>query len=183
MLQAGLRLELRARKALTELQAFYSDKYIPKKLMILSLPGLFCTHTFLRIALPLQASPKKKFRMLARALSLSLSLCNTGKSCGTDGVPYELLQCVLQTELQTKLIEMYNAILNGSQPFPQNWPINRVAFLAKVTVPSKPADLRPKVLSTVICKSIRRFSCYACVPNFQIQCFLRHAGNQSCCWS
>ena len=29
-----------------------------------------------------------------------LSLCKLGKSCGSDGVPYELLQIIMQTDLK-----------------------------------------------------------------------------------
>ena len=29
-----------------------------------------------------------------------LSLCKLGKSCGSDGVPYELLQCIMRTDLK-----------------------------------------------------------------------------------
>ena len=40
-----------------------------------------------------------------------LATCKPGKSCGQDGVSYELLQLVMQTECSVHLVDMFNSVL------------------------------------------------------------------------
>ena len=53
-------------------------------------------------------------------------MCKAGKSCGVDGVPYELLQCIMQTSLAEEFIDFFNSVLDGSTEVPQEWLDNKV---------------------------------------------------------
>ena len=95
-----------------------------------------------------------------------LSLYKLGKSYGSDGVPYELLQCIVQADLKCEFIEMLNSILDGSYPVPENWLTNRVACLAKVATPCMPSHFRPIVLSTTACKIFTKILLLRLRPKF-----------------
>ena len=40
-----------------------------------------------------------------------LATCKPGKSCGDDGVSYELLQLLMQTECRVYLVDLFNSVL------------------------------------------------------------------------
>ena len=77
-----------------------------------------------------------------------LATCKPGKSCGPDGVSYELLQLVMQTECRVHVVELFNSVLFQTSPIPDNWLHSRLTLLPKVPNPSSPGDLRPIVLSS-----------------------------------
>ena len=47
-----------------------------------------------------------------------LAACKPGKSCGPDGVSYELLQLVMQTECRVHVVELLNSVLFQPRPSP-----------------------------------------------------------------
>ena len=47
-----------------------------------------------------------------------LATCKPGKSCGPDGVSYELLQLVMQTECRAHVVELLNSVLFQPRPSP-----------------------------------------------------------------
>ena len=62
-----------------------------------------------------------------------------GKSAGPDGVVYEHLQVLMNSELKPHFVEFFNRILVGELELPDPWFVSRVAFLAKVAKPSTQA--------------------------------------------
>ena len=61
----------------------------------------------------------------------ALSLCKLDKSGGSDGVPHELSQCIMQTDLKYEFVEMFDAILNGSYPVPEDWLTSQSSSLSR----------------------------------------------------
>ena len=94
-------------------------------------------------------------------------------------VPYELLQCIMQTDLKLEFVEMFNAILDGSYPVPDNCLTNRVAFLAKVAAPCMPSHLRPIVLSTAACKIFTKILLLRLRPKFPETMFGQLCGGKN----
>ena len=58
----------------------------------------------------------------------------------------------MSSELRHHFVELLNRVLVGDLQIPATWFESRVAFLAKTSRPSVPKDLRPIVLSPVVCK-------------------------------
>ena len=81
-----------------------------------------------------------------------------GKSAGPDGIVYEHSQVLMNSELKPHFVEFLNRILVGDLQLPESWFVSRVAFLATVAKPTTPKDLRPIVLSPVVCKWRAYFS-------------------------
>ena len=106
-------------RAVMELQALYASKYTPLEEND-SEPARAILHAHVAHQSPPLTS------ITAEEFLHALSFCKLGKSCGSDGVPYELLQCIMQTDLKWEFIEMFNAIVDGSYPVPENWLTNRV---------------------------------------------------------
>ena len=77
-----------------------------------------------------------------------LATCRPGKSCGQDGVSYELLQLVMQTECSVHLVDMFNSVLFQTSPIPPEWLSSKLTLLPKVPCPSSPSELRPIVFSS-----------------------------------
>ena len=77
-----------------------------------------------------------------------LGTCKAGKSAGEDGISYELLQLLMQTECRVHLVDLFNSVLFGTSPLPPSWLSSKLTLLPKVPQPSCPADLRPIVLSS-----------------------------------
>ena len=76
-----------------------------------------------------------------------LNTFKQGKSAGEDGVPYEFLHVVVQTDLVHAFLCELNSVLDGSRPVPPTWFEGRLTFLPKVSKPGGPKDLRPIVLT------------------------------------
>ena len=74
---------------------------------------------------------------------------------------------------------MLNSILDGSYLIPQNWLTNRVVLRAKVAVPTKPADLRPIVVSTTACAIFTKILLLRLRPKFPDTAFGQLCGIQS----
>ena len=77
-----------------------------------------------------------------------LATCKSGKSCGDDGISYEFLQFLMQTECRVHFVEWFNSILFQTSPIPPSWLSSKLTLLPKVPQPSSPSDLRPIVLSS-----------------------------------
>ena len=90
----------------------------------------------------------------------------SGKSTGADGIPYEHLQVVLGSELRDHFIDLLNDILVGKVELPDSWKLSHVVFLPKTRSPSQPKDLRPIVLSSVVCKVFTRLLLQRLRPKF-----------------
>ena len=78
--------------------------------------------------------------------------CKRGKSAGRDGVTYELIEILMQTELKEAYVAWYNRILDGTEAIPEEWCVSQATFLPKVSEPTLPAHLRPIVLSSTPAK-------------------------------
>ena len=81
-------------------------------------------------------------------LTSTLALCKAGKSCGEDGISYELLSLISQTDLGPHLCDLFNSILFQTTAIPQQWLVSRLTFIPKIPTPSLPKHLRPIVLSS-----------------------------------
>ena len=90
--------------------------------------------------------------LTAEEIVATLEHMKAGKSAGRDGMTYEFLKVAFQSELQDHILDYLNQILIGAQQLPESWLESQTTFLPKTTEPSKPADLRPIVLSPVISK-------------------------------
>ena len=81
-----------------------------------------------------------------------LATCKAGKSCGDDGISYELLNVLMHSGLKVHLVDLFNAILFQIHEIPPSWLLSHLTFLPKIDVPSLPKHLRPIVLSSTPCK-------------------------------
>ena len=131
-----------------QLQAFYESKYTPDRDDSQLAQAVLHAHVSGHSP-PIQC-------ITVDQINFVLGLCNTGKPCGTEGVPYELLQCIMQTDLADEIVEFMNSVLNGSVKVPPNWLVKKVAFLAK----SEPGHLRPMCSLRQCVRRLRRFCCY-----------------------
>ena len=95
-----------------------------------------------------------------------LATCKRGKSTGSDGIPYELLQIAMQTSLRAHITEMFNDILVGSCDVPKSWLESRLTFIPKTVCPSCPKDLRPIVLSSTPGKVFAKLLLYRLRSHF-----------------
>ena len=81
-------------------------------------------------------------------VSSALALCKTGKSCGEDGISYELLTLISKSDLAQHLVDLFNSVLFDTTVIPQQWLVSRLTFIPKIPSPSLPSHLRPIVLSS-----------------------------------
>ena len=151
-------------RVVAQLQAFYESKYTPDRddsqLAQAVLDANVSGHSP-----PIQCITVDEINFL----------CNTDKSCGTESVPYELLQCIMQTDLADEIVEFMNSVLNGSVEVPPNWLVNNVAFWAT----SEPDHLRPIVLSTTMCKTFTKILLLQLRPKFPPTAFGQLCGIQN----
>ncbi|OLP76043.1 Retrovirus-related Pol polyprotein from type-2 retrotransposable element R2DM, partial [Symbiodinium microadriaticum] len=131
-------------KAIADLRAFYHRKYTPQEL---PLPGLPRAIFHARAGPILNPIPFSIDEIRDVAF-----MCKHNKSTGDDGISYEALQMLLQSELADHVLDMYNGVLLGLLPIPKGWLHSHVCFLPKTTTPQAPADLRPIVLSSTVAK-------------------------------
>ena len=131
-------------KAITDLRFFYQRKYTPPDPVIRGLPRAI----FHQRAGPI-LNPEPFTLEEIRDVAF---MCKHNKSTGADGISYEALQMLLQSELADHILDMYNGVLQGLLPIPRGWLHSHVCFLPKTSTPSSPADLRPIVLSSTVAK-------------------------------
>ena len=131
-------------KAIADLRAFYHRKYTPQEL---SPPGLPRAIFHARAGPILNPIPFSIDEIRDVAF-----MCKHNKSTGDDGISYEALQMLLQSELADHVLDMYNGVLLGLLPIPRGWLHSHVCFLPKTATPQAPADLRPIVLSSTVAK-------------------------------
>ena len=125
-------------KAIAGLRFFYQRKHTPPDPMPPGLPRAIF-HARAPILNPLP-------------FTLEEFMCKHNKSTGADGISYEALQMLLQSELAEHILDMYNGVLQGLLPIPRGWLHSQVCFLPKTSTPQAPADLRPIVLSSTVAK-------------------------------
>ena len=77
----------------------------------------------------------------------ALNTFKGGKSAGADGVTYELLQILAQTQASSHLLRTFNRYLSNELPPPETWFTSRLTLLPKIKEPCLPKHLRPIVLS------------------------------------
>ena len=82
-----------------------------------------------------------------------LDSTKAGKSTGPDGVPYELMFSILQSDLQPKFVSFLNSVLHQEQPIPERWLKSQVV-IPKTKRPSKPKDLLSATPGKLITKAI-----------------------------
>ena len=131
-------------KAIADLRSFYRRKYTPQDPMP---PGLPRAIFHARAGPVLNPTPLSLQEVRDVAF-----MCKHNKSTGNDGISYEALQMLLQSELAEHVLDMYNGVLQGLLPIPREWLHSHVCFLPKTTTPHSPADLRPIVLSSTVGK-------------------------------
>ena len=83
----------------------------------------------------------------ATEISNALTSTKPGKSCGEDGISYELLTHIMHTDLSIHLVDLFNSVLFQVTDIPPSWLTSRLTFIPKIKTPSVPKDLRPIVLS------------------------------------
>ena len=131
-------------KAIADLRFFYQRKYTPPDPTIRGLPRAI----FHERAGPI-LNPAPFTLEEVRDVAF---MCKHNKSTGADGISYEALQMLLQSELAEHILDMYNGVLRGLLPIPRGWLHSHVCFLPKTSTPCSPADLRPIVLSSTVAK-------------------------------
>ena len=145
-------------QATAQLRLFYQRKFTPLEPQPPGLPwAIFHTRSG-PILNPQQFS-------LQEVLEVAF-MCKHNKSTGDDGISYEALQMLLQSELAPHLIDLFNGVLLGLAPVPKSWLSNHVCFLPKVPDPSCPSDLRPIVLSSTIAKVFTKALMIRLRPHF-----------------
>ena len=132
-------------KATQDLRQFYKIKYTPTDPP--PYPD-FAVSLFLNKIGPLSHCDHITHREVVEALAT----VKPGKSCGEDGISYELLTILMHTDLAVHLLDLFNSILFHVTELPPSWLLSRLTFLPKTQTPSKPKDLRPIVLSSTPAK-------------------------------
>ena len=131
-------------KAIADLRAFYQRKHTPQDPTPSGLPRAIFHARAGPILNPIPFS-LEEIRDVA-------FMCKHNKSTGADGISYEALQMLLQSELADHVLDMYNGVLQRLLPIPRGWLHSHVCFLPKTATPQTPADLRPIVLSSTVAK-------------------------------
>ncbi|CAE7607306.1 unnamed protein product [Symbiodinium sp. CCMP2592] len=131
-------------KAISDLRFFYQRKYTPLEP---PQPGLPMAIFHCRAGPIMNPEPFTLQEIQEVAFQ-----CKHNKSTGADGISYEALQMLLQSDLSHHIMDMFNSVLQGLRPPPPSWLTSHVCFLPKTTHPSAPGDLRPIVLSSTAAK-------------------------------
>ena len=133
-------------QAVKDLRNFYARKYTPRDLALPGLPQAM----FLKRAGPLQEAEA----LTVDEVQVALATCNCkhGKSTGRDGVPYELLQVLMQTPLQQVFVQQLDDVLQQRRPIPLEWTTGQITLIPKTQEPRQPKDLRPICLSACVGK-------------------------------
>ena len=97
-----------------------------------------------------------------------LATCKLGSSAGHDGLTYEMLLCLSQSELAPHLADFFNAVLFQVIPPPQEWLLSKITFLPKIKNPSLPQHLRPIVLSSTVGKLFTKILLFRIRPFFPL---------------
>ena len=130
--------------ATSQLRSFYSKKYTPSEPMPSGLPLAIFRSAAGPILNPMPISQQE--------ISDVAFMCKHNKSTGDDGISYEALQQLMQSELAPHITDLFNGVLLGLVPIPPSWLLSHVCFLPKTSCPSVPSDLRPIVLSSTVAK-------------------------------
>ena len=145
-------------KAVCDLKRFYKLKYTPPD----PRPKWLAIEEWRHFVGPLLA-PRL---FTAEEINGVLATCKRGKSCGSDGVSYEFLQVLMQTDLRDYLVDYFNCVLLGSTQVPHEWLTSRLTFIPKVVSPLSPKDLRPIVLSSTPGKVFTKLLLYRLRSHF-----------------
>ena len=97
-----------------------------------------------------------------------INTCKNGKSAGDDGISYEFLAALSDSDLAPHLADWFNDILFGVASIPDSWLLSRLTFLPKVDVPSLPKHLRPIVLSSTPGKIFTKILLFRLRPHFPL---------------
>ena len=144
--------------ATSQLRLFYQKKYTPPEVVPKGLP-LAIFHA--RAGPIMNPEPISAQELLEVAF-----MCKHNKSTGNDGISYEALQMLLQSELCPHLLDLFNGVLLGLLPISPSWLSNHVCFLPKISDPSSPGDLRPIVLSSTVAKVFTKALMIRLRPHF-----------------
>ncbi|CAE7940187.1 unnamed protein product, partial [Symbiodinium sp. KB8] len=98
-------------KAIADLRFFYQRKYTPPDPTIKGLPRAI----FHERAGPILNPPPFTLEEVRDVAFM----CKHNKSTGADGISYEALQMLLQSELAEHILDMYNGVLQGLLPIPR----------------------------------------------------------------
>ena len=131
-------------QAIKDLRTFYARKYTPKDPVVPGLPQAM----YLQRAGPLQDAKPLELE----EIQILLAGCKHGKSTGRDGIPYELLQVLLQTPLQCEFVRYLDDVLHQRRPIPLEWTTGQITLIPKIPEPRNPKDLRPICLSACVGK-------------------------------
>ena len=126
-------------QAVQDLKRFYRDKYTPP-----DPPPLPALEVFLS---RVDGFTSPELITLDEVTSV-LATCKAGKSCGEDGISYELLQTLVLTDLGVHLVDLFNSVLFQTSDIPSSWLVSRLTFIPKIPCPSLPKHLRPIALSS-----------------------------------
>ena len=147
-------------RAVSDLKTYYRHKYTAHDLQEDELP----------LNLFLSRIPRfhKPDLISVDELSTVLSTCKTGSSAGDDGITYEMLHCLAQSELAPHIVDLFNAVLFQVIPPPQEWLISKITFIPKIKTPSLPQHLRPIVLSSTVGKLFTKILLFRIRPHFPL---------------
>ena len=126
-------------RATAELRRYFSLKYTPTDLPPPDLP-----HKILSCGIPLPQSSLITTKEIADVINT----CKLGKSCGNDGISFEFLTALADSDLAQHFADFLNSILFGTSPLPDSWLLSHLTFIPKIDLPSQPKHLRPIVLSS-----------------------------------
>ena len=94
--------------------------------------------------------------------------CKMEKSAGRDGISYEFIAALVNSDLAEHLVDWFNSILFGSTAIPDEWLVSHLTFLPKIPLPSLPKHLRPIVLSSTPSKIFTKLLLYRLRPSFPL---------------
>ena len=153
MIRAGGR-----QRAVAELRQHFCLKYTPPEVLPPDLPQqILCS-----LDQPIPPPPL----ITVQEIQDVVNTCKMGKSAGDDGISYEFLAALSNSELAPHLADFFNSILFGTTPIPDSWLLSRLTFLPKVSVPCLPKDLRPIVLSSTPSKIFTKILLLRLRPHF-----------------
>ena len=147
-----------AAQAVQQLKHFYRLKYTP--------PDPPVPDSAMRIFLSRVGSFTSPPHITEKEVVDVLATCKSGKSCGDDGISYELLNLIAHTGLCHHLVSLFNAILFQVADIPPSWLSSRLTFIPKIPTPSLPSHLRPIVLSSTPSKLFTKILLTRLRPHF-----------------
>ena len=142
-------------KAVADLQTFYRLKYTPPDPQVDELP--------LSLLLSRIPSFDKPRLITIEEMVEVLSSCKPGSSAGCDGITFEMLQCLAQSDLAPHLVDLFNAVLFQvvpPPPPPRNGLFQKSPSSPRFVLPLSPTSSSNSFIFHSRGNSLQKYYCF-----------------------